>query len=298
MSLIQVDDQPRVEIQMRIVAVDRNKTADMGIDRRDGTKVHFSSPVGKVINLYPGGNASTGTVNPFIIGDNVTGVIGLTAGSIAINAFLETVESKGAGITLSEPLLTAVSGESTSFLVGGNIPIPTQTTTTGGASSATQTTTNTQFLQYGLKLIARPTILENGKISIVLDQSISEPDYARQIQMLGANIPGFTQKTVSTVTEAEDGETWAVAGLITEDMSESLRQIPFFSNIPVLGALFRSTSDKKTRSELIITVTARRVGARTGTATPATPGAPKEVPPAPTGQSPAATEKVTEQVWP
>ncbi len=299
MSLIQVDDQPRVEIQMRIVAVDRNKTADMGIDwRLDGTKVHFSSPVGKVINLYPGGNASTGTVNPFIIGDNVTGVIGLTAGSIAINAFLETVESRGAGIALSEPLLTAVSGESTSFLVGGNIPIPTQTTTTGGASSATQTTTNTQFLQYGLKLIARPTILENGKISIVLDQSISEPDYARQIQMLGANIPGFTQKTVSTVTEAEDGETWAVAGLITEDMSESLRQIPFFSNIPVLGALFRSTSDKKTRSELIITVTARRVGARTGTATPATPGAPKEVPPAPTGQSPAATEKVTEQVWP
>ncbi len=296
MSLIQVDDQPRVEIQMRIVAVDRNKTDAMGIDwRLDGTKINVSSPLGKIVNIYPGQDAN-GNSNPFTITDKATSVLHLFPGSFAIHAFLETIESRGAGITLSEPLLTAVSGESTSFLVGGSIPIPSQTTSTGGASSATQTTTNAQFLQYGLKLIARPTLLENGKISIVLDQSITEPDYDKQIQMLGANIPGFSQKTVSTVTEAEDGETWAVAGLITEDMSENLRQIPFFSNIPVLGALFRSTTDKKTRSELIITVTARRVGAR-ASGKGLSAGNPKEALMPPVSPTPATTEKLTGQVW-
>ncbi len=261
MSLIRVDDQPRIEMQMRIVAVDRGKTDKMGIDwRLDGTKVHLSSPLGDVIGLYPGADKD-GKLNPFLIGKNVTSVIGLTSGTLAINAFLETVESKGAAITLSEPLISAASGETAAFLVGGNIPIPSQVLTAGTPTQNAQSAQVVNFVEYGLRLIVRPTVLENGKISVVLDQTLSAPDYGKQIQFLGTAVPGFTQKTVSTVTEADDGETWAVAGLLSEEDSRNLRAVPFISKIPILGTLFRRQDDKSSRSELMITINARRVGA-------------------------------------
>ncbi len=260
MSLIRVDDQPRIEMQMRIVAVDRGKTDKMGIDwRLDGTKVHLSSPLGDVINLYPGEDKD-GKLNPFLIGKNVTSVIGLASGTLAINAFLETVESRGAAITLSEPLISATSGETASFLVGGNIPIPSQILTAGTPTQNAQSAQVVNFVEYGLRLVVRPTVLENGKIGVVLDQTLSAPDYGKQIQFLGTAVPGFTQKTVSTVTEAEDGETWAVAGLLSEEDSKNLKSVPFISKIPILGTLFRRQDDKNSRSELMITINARRVG--------------------------------------
>lgn len=255
MSMLQVDDQPRVELQMRIVAVDRNKTDELGIDwRLDGSKVTIGSLHGEVVESLP----SPTTTLPVNVG-SANLVAALFPGSYAIQAFLRAIEDKGAATTLSEPLLTAISGESTSFLVGGTIPIPAQTLAPGTPTANPVVTTNVIYLSYGLKLIVRPTVLENGKISIVLDQSLSEPDYGKQIKLLGAPVPGFVQKTVSTVTEAEDGEMWAVAGLISEEVSEKLRAVPFISQVPVLGALFRSKTGKASRTELIITVTARRI---------------------------------------
>lgn len=152
-------------------------------------------------------------------------------------------------------MVTAVSGESASFLVGGNIPIPVQTQTVNQVTATTAT--NVRFIQFGLKLIVRPTVLENGKISIVLDQSISEPDYSQSITLLGARIPGFNQRSVSTLTESASGETWAVAGLLSEENTRNLSQIPWLSKVPVLGWLFKNSSDAKTRNELMILVNAR-----------------------------------------
>lgn len=165
------------------------------------------------------------------------------------------LQQKGAAKTLSNPLVTAVSGESASFLVGGNIPIPVQTQTVNQVTATTAT--NVRFIQFGLKLIVRPTVLENGKISIVLDQSISEPDYSQSITLLGARIPGFNQRSVSTLTESASGETWAVAGLLSEENTRNLSQIPWLSKVPVLGWLFKNSSDAKTRNELMILVNAR-----------------------------------------
>lgn len=285
MSLLQIDDQPRIEMQMRIVAVDRNKTDELGIDwRLDGSKVSIGSKTGGVVDVLPSPNSlinGTGTID-----SGSANLVGFFfPGSYAIQAFLRAIEDKGAANTLSEPLLTAVSGESTSFLVGGSIPVPSQTLTPGNATSNAVATTNVVYLDYGLKLIVRPTVLENGKIAIVLDQSISEPDYGKQIKLLGEPIPAFIQKTVSTVTEAEDGETWAVAGLITEEVSKKLREVPFISKIPVLGALFRNKTDKNSRTELMITVTARRVGAKPGAETA------RQMPKDPLGSAPQTIGK-------
>lgn len=248
MSLLQVDDQPRVEIQMRIMSVDRNKTDKLGIDwTLDGDKV----TIGNTTSNAQGNSNLSINLNP-----------GFLPGTYTLTSFLKAIETRGAATMLSEPLLTAVSGESSSFLVGGAIPIPTQSLAAGGPTSNPISITNVAYIQFGLKLIVRPTVLENGKIAIVLDQTMSEPDYSTEnkVTILNVPIPSFAQKTVSTVTEARDGETWAVAGLITEEAQKSLRKVPFLSEIPILGALFRNKEDGSARNELMITITARRVG--------------------------------------
>jgi pilus assembly protein CpaC len=257
MSLIKVEEHPRVEMQLRIVAIDRNKTDEFGIDwRLDGNKVLIGNTTGGVANRL------TSAFDPAAGGQNIDpgsgNLVGFfLPGKYGLSTFVRAIERKGAGKTLSEPLLTALSGESASFLVGGSVPIPTQTLAAGNATSNALSATNVRYIQYGLSLVVRPTVLESGKISIVLDQSISTPDYSNQIQVLGASIPGFNQRTVSTITESDDGETWAVAGLLSEEDTKALKQVPLLGNIPILGWLFRSTNDQVSRSELMILMTAR-----------------------------------------
>ena len=256
MSMIKVEGQPKVEIQMRIVAVDRSKTEELGLDWR-------------LTNLNSNGSSSTGVS----IGSTLGGLtnkdgsanglqnLGLTSTNttLGLTAFLRLIQQKGALNTLSEPLLTALSGESTSFLVGGSLPIPIQTISPGVGNQGAVTSTNVRYIQYGLRLIVRPTVLENGKISIILDQSISEPDYVNSINILNTPIPSFKQRTVSTLTESNSGESWAVAGLLNEEENKSLSSIPFISQVPILGNLFKKKNNSLVRQELFIVVNAKSV---------------------------------------
>lgn len=259
LSLIKVAKQPKVEIQMRIVAVDRAKTDQWGLDwRLDGNRVTIGSRIGGVTTTLPSPSSmtdGTGSIDP----GTATLVGFFRPGNYFLSAFLRAVEEKGAAKTLSEPLVTAVSGESASFLVGGSIPIPTQDLSPGNATSNAVVATRIEFIRFGLQLVVRPTVLENGKISIVLDQSISEPDYANAIQVIGAAIPAFRTKYVSTITESESGETWAVAGLLTEEDSKNLKSVPWISKIPVIGWLFQNKEDNTSRNELMILVNARTI---------------------------------------
>lgn len=268
MSLIKVAKTPKVEIQMQIVAVDRDKTDQMGIDWRldiagPAMGVILGSDLGGVtantndfIDLFENG----GTFNA---GDST--IYGLGADTkignykVGLGTFMKFVEEKGAARTLSEPLLTAISGESASFLVGGSIPIPVQTLSAGSATQNAVVATNVNFIDFGLRLVVRPTVLENGRISIVLDQSMTEPDNGTRIQLLGTFIPGFKQKSVSTVTESASGETWAVAGLLSEEDSKVLRKIPVLGDMPVFGFLFKNTDDRINRNELMVIITARTI---------------------------------------
>lgn len=258
MSLIKVAKQPKVEIQMQIIGIDRNKTDSYGLDWRldtqsNGRVVTVGSVMGDV--SPSGGNSPDQLANGFDPGNSSIFAFVNSPGKYALSAFMRFLQQKGAAKTLSNPLVTAVSGESASFLVGGNIPIPVQTQTVNQVTATTAT--NVRFIQFGLKLIVRPTVLESGKISIVLDQSISEPDYSQSITLLGARIPGFNQRSVSTLTESASGETWAVAGLLSEENTRNLSQVPWLSKVPVLGWLFKNSSDAKARNELMILVNAR-----------------------------------------
>lgn len=253
LSLIKVINQPKVEIQMRVVEVDRTKTDQFGIDwRLDGNNVSVGSFAGGVTSTLPAPSDSA----PLSSGSaNLVGFF--QPGKYFLSTFLRMIEEKGATSTLSEPLLTAISGESARFMVGGQVPIPVQATTSSTNSVAVAT--NVRFESFGLSITVRPTVLENGKISIILDQSMSELDYANGIQIIGARVPGFKQKSVSTITESESGETWAVAGLLTEEDRKSLKSVPWISKVPILGKLFENKDDSTSRNELFILVNARRI---------------------------------------
>lgn len=262
-SLIKVVKQPKVEMQLRIVAIDRNKTDKLGIDwRLDGNNISLGSLLGENVTTLPNANVirnatgtnATGSLN---IGESNLITLFPQVGQFTISTFIRALEEKGASKTLSEPLLTAVSGESTSFLVGGSLPIPVQTVVPGNVNQNAVVATNVSYIRFGLQLVVRPTVLENGKVSIVLDQSISEPNYANAFLLNGFQIPTFTSKYVTTITESDSGETWAVAGLLTEEDTKSLKSIPWLSKIPMIGFLFQNKEDTVTRNELMILVNAR-----------------------------------------
>jgi len=250
-SMIKVLNQPKVEIQMRIVEVDRAKTDEFGIDwRLDGNNVTIGSFAGDVTSSLPPPN------NTNAVSSGSANLIGFfQPGKYTLSTFVRALEEKGATTTLSEPLLTALSGEASQFLVGGSVPIPTQTQ--AASINTVATATNVQFVNFGLGITVRPTVLENGKINIVLNQSISELDFGSAIQILGTQVPGFKQKTISTVTESESGETWAVAGLLTEEDRKRLQSVPWISKVPILGELFKNRNDSISRNEMIILVNAR-----------------------------------------
>ncbi|MCW5603520.1 MAG: pilus assembly protein N-terminal domain-containing protein [Burkholderiales bacterium] len=256
MSLLEVREQPRVEIKMSIVAVDRNRTEDLGINWRiDGSRVTVSTTGGRV---FTPPNDPVTSLPPVPLG-GVNAVAKLIGGTTTVQAFLQALEQTGAAQSVSEPILSAVSGESTSFLIGGNIPLPVETVVPGTPTQNALVVNNVEFIEFGLRIVARPTVLENGRIGIVLDQLFTEPDPSRAITIDGVVIPGFKQRSVRTLTESQDGETWAVAGLVSDTDSKSTSAVPLIARFPVLGALFRSKSNEKLRSELIVTVTARRV---------------------------------------
>ena len=256
MSLLEVAQQPRVEIKMSIVAVDRNRTEELGINWRiDGSRVSVSTAGNR---LFTPPNDPTTSLPPIPIG-GVNAVAKLVGGTTTVQAFLQALEQTGAAQSVSEPILSAVSGEATSFLVGGNIPFPVETVVPGTPTQNALVLNNVEFIEFGLRIVARPTVLEDGRISIVLDQVFTEPDNARAINLNGVAIPGFKQRSVRTLTESSDGETWAVAGLVSDTDTQSTSAVPWISRLPVLGVLFRSKSDEKVRTELIVTVTARKV---------------------------------------
>ena len=273
-GLIEVRDQPRVEVQVRIVAVDRDATDKLGFNwRLDGSHVSIGNLTGGVVDTpavrvgfqhqhwqrrigHGGATAPSTSARP-------TSSASSAATAFRSPRFCRRSREKGAGTALSEPLLTAVSGEIVRFLVGGEIPIPvgnTSISTNSAVGGSTTTSQNTlEFREFGIQLFLRPTVLEDGRISLVLDQSITQPDYSRSFLSGGNQVPAFSKRAVQTITESADGETWAVAGLLTQEDSDRLEKVPLIGNVPILGKLFQSSNKRRARSELIITITARKV---------------------------------------
>jgi len=159
---------------------------------------------------------------------------------------LDLAEQDGYATTLAQPTLTALSGETASFLAGGEIPIPVP---------QYQGVTTIDYKEYGVSLSFTPTVLGDGRISLRVRPEVSQLDPANGISIQGYTIPGLTTRRAETTVELGSGQSFVIGGLLNNNTSNSVSKAPFLGDLPILGQLFRSNGWKRSESELVIVVT-------------------------------------------
>lgn len=172
---------------------------------------------------------------------------------------VDGLETKGLVKTLAEPTLVTMSGDTASFLAGGEVPIPTPQVTGIGSNLVTIT-----YQQFGISLAFTPTILKDGMINLAIKPEVSNIDPSYSVTENGLVIPGFKVRRANTTVELRDGESFTIAGLMSDDYRNDISAFPWLGDIPILGALFKSTSYQKDQTELVIVVTPHLVTARRG----------------------------------
>jgi pilus assembly protein CpaC len=157
---------------------------------------------------------------------------------------------------LAEPNLTALSGHPASFLAGGEFPIPVPQST-GTCSSATScaATITIMFKKFGVRLNFTPTIVSSNRISLLVRPEVSQLTQTGSITLDGFTIPGIETRQAQTTVELASGQSFAIAGLLQNDTNENVAKYPGLGDLPILGALFRSTSFQRNQSELVVIVT-------------------------------------------
>jgi len=171
-------------------------------------------------------------------------------GDVNWTVLIDALKENGLTKVLAEPTLITLSGRSASFLAGGEFPIPVPQTGTGAG-----TTITIEYKTFGVGLNFTPTVLGNGKISMMVNPEVSDLDFSRGVSLQGYIIPSVNTRRVSTVIELADGQSFAVAGLLKDDLREVVSKFPVLGDIPILGALFRSSEYQKNETELVIIVT-------------------------------------------
>jgi pilus assembly protein CpaC len=159
---------------------------------------------------------------------------------------IDLAENDGLVTTLAEPNLTALSGETASFLAGGEIPIPLSQ----GLGSV-----SIEYKQYGVSLAFTPTVLNGDRISMRVRPEVSQLSSAGSVQINGFTVPGITTRRAETTVELGSGQSFMIGGLLSNAHNNSIDKAPFLGDLPILGALFRSTNFKRSETELVIIVT-------------------------------------------
>jgi pilus assembly protein CpaC len=186
----------------------------------------------------------------------------MARGALSLDVAINALEAKGLIRSLAEPNLVALSGDTASFLAGGEYPIPVP----GGLGTVT-----IDYKKYGVGLAFTPTVLRDGLINLKIVPEVSELDFSHPIQFLGYSIPPLTVRTASTTVELRDGQSFVIGGLLQSKSTNAQQQLPWIGDVPVLGALFSSKRYQKDETDLAIIVTPRLVR-------PSRPGDPVKTP--------------------
>lgn len=227
----------QVMLEVRIVEADRSALKDFGVD---------IDVLGAKIGLLTG-TGLYGQSTP-------QGVLGISTqvGPTSVDVTLRALEDKGLIRTLARPNLAAVSGEEASFLAGGEFPFPVPR----GLDEIV-----IEFKPFGVQLKFTPTVQDSGIIRLKVAPEVSALDNTNPLRLNGVEVPSLTIRRAATTIELQNGESFAMAGLFQQEYANNVRQIPGISEVPVLGALFRSARWRRRETELLILVTPRLVTA-------------------------------------
>jgi pilus assembly protein CpaC len=248
-NVLEVAGVHQVLLEVRISEMSRS------LLRRLGFNFAYISSSGNSFGLGLLNNLTRGLPPSGInVSDSVNAIFRFIADGTTWTFFIDALKEEGLLKVLAEPTLITLSGKTASFLAGGEIPIPVPQSTGGGG-----TTVTIEYKPFGIGLNFTPTVLGNKKIGMQVAPEVSDVDYTNAFTTGGLVVPAFNTRRVSTTIELADGQSFAIAGLLKEDVREVVSKYPILGDIPVLGSLFRSSSFKKNETELIVIVTAHLV---------------------------------------
>ena len=214
--------------------------SDLGIRGGTGTTNTAGGVANSLGGTIPPSNSNAGAV-----------LFGFNAGSTQVGLLLEALEQKGVVRFLAEPNLVALSGQEAKFLAGGEYPVPV---------AQSDNRTSVQFKPFGVELSFIPRVVDKDIINLELKASVSAIDPSNSLTLDGGfTLAAFTRRETSTTVEMRDGESFAIAGLLQDDFTDSSSQLPWIGDVPVLGALFRSASYQRSQTELVIIITSHLV---------------------------------------
>jgi pilus assembly protein CpaC len=247
----------QILLQVKFADVNRSKLSQFGINllslpgsKNVGTlsTQQYSPPQLTSSNGGPGsGIGLSDLMNIFIFRPDIN-----------FAATIKALQNENVLEILAEPNLMTMSGKEASFLAGGEFPFPVlQSTGTGGAAAIT-----IQFKEFGIRITFTPTMMPDGIIHLKVKPEVSSLDFSNGLVIQGFNIPALATNRVESEMDLRDGQSFAIAGLLDNRVTELLEKIPGIGDIPILGKLFQSRSVTKSKNELLIVVTPRLVQAQ------------------------------------
>lgn len=235
---LDVKDSHQVMLHVRFVEASRDVIKELGIN------VLSQRNQGPTTGLNPGDfNLSAGSQ---IANAALDGVLGGGIGAAALDIQIQALEDKGVIRTLAEPNLVSMSGQTASFLAGGEFPIPVPS----GLGQI-----GIEYRKFGVGLAFTPTVLDDGIINLKVAPEVSQLDAASAVNIAGVTVPGLRVRRANTTIELRNSQSFAIAGLLQTTSSNNRNQVPWLSDIPILGSLFSSTRYQESETELVIIVT-------------------------------------------
>lgn len=236
-NMLSVRGSQQVVLQVRVAEIARTVRKSLSVSQDFATRIKND----KSITFNTTGVFPT-TQTAYAAGTIITNLAGLGSASFSV------LEQQGVVKTLAEPTLTAISGETATFLSGGEFAAPTGQDDSG---------TTYEYKEYGIRLSFTPVVIDENRINLKVSTELSGLDTTNATS-LGTNIsiPALTQKKTETTIDLPSGGSIMIAGLLEDNITDTVNGFPGLKDVPILGALFRSTEFQKDETELIITVTA------------------------------------------
>ena len=256
-NLMSVGGTQQVMLKVRFAEMQRSVAKNLSSSLSIRTPSNRSEVTSGALRPTTPTPPGLGDLNPLLNTDGeVAALVGFTAGSLQVGILLEALENKGLVRTLAEPNLTALSGQQASFLAGGEYPVPV----------SDDGTIKIDYKPFGVEMKFTPTVVDGDLINLQIAAAVSSIDSTISTEVNNLVLNAFKRRETQTTVEMRDGESFAIAGLLQDDFRSSAGQIPWLGDLPVLGALFRSSDYLRAQSELVIVVTPHLVSPTRGEA--------------------------------
>jgi pilus assembly protein CpaC len=239
----------QVMLKVRFLEATRSAQRDLGVNWSTGSGSRGANTgLGSVAPTNSGGLPLFQSVGTLASGGSPFGVLlaSMVNNGASVNVLVSALETKGLIRSLAEPDLVALSGDKASFLAGGEFPVPVP-----GALGVV----SIDYKPYGVGLAFTPTVLRDGLINIVIKPEVSQLDTSNPVQVAGISVPPLIVRRASTTIELRDGQSFMLGGLLQNTSTTAQDQLPWIGDVPVLGALFRSSQYQKNETDLVILVT-------------------------------------------